>query len=82
MFLNKELMKFISQSNDKQQKIAILKRRLANTDYKAIKFAEGLISVEDYAPIKAQRQAWRDQINALEADSNTEQVQPEEPQAT
>lgn len=53
--------------DDPQRRIATLKRRLAKTDYKAIKYAEGLISEEDYAPIKAQRQAWRDQINALEA---------------
>lgn len=45
--------------------IADLKQRLANTDYKAIKFAEGLISAEDYAETKAQRQGWRDEINAL-----------------
>lgn len=44
-----------------------LKAALAKTDYKAIKYAEGLISEKDYAPIKAERQAIRDQINALEA---------------
>lgn len=49
-----------------EQKIADLKQNLGNTDYKAIKYAEGLTSEEEYAPIKAQRQAWRDEINALE----------------
>ena len=44
-----------------------LKSQLSATDYKAIKYAEGLITAEDYAPIKAARQALRDQINALEA---------------
>ena len=44
-----------------------LKRQLAATDYKAIKHSEGLISEEDYAPIKAERQAIRERINALEA---------------
>lgn len=43
-----------------------LKQQLADTDYKAIKFAEGLISAEDYEPIKQQRQAWRNEINELE----------------
>ena len=47
--------------------IADLKAQLAASDYKAIKHSEGLISEDDYAPIKAQRQAIRDQINALEA---------------
>lgn len=43
-----------------------LKQKLADTDYMAIKYAEGWITAEDYAPIKAQRQAWRDRINELE----------------
>ena len=47
------------------KQIARLKELLARSDYKAVKYAEGLISEEDYAPIKAQRQLWRDEINAL-----------------
>ncbi len=46
--------------------IAELKQNLANTDYQAIKFAEGVLSLEDYAPVKAQRQTWRARINELE----------------
>lgn len=49
------------------QRIEMLKIELASTDYKAIKYAEGWISEEEYAPIKAERQAIRDEINALEA---------------
>lgn len=49
-----------------KQRIAELNRLLAKSDYKAIKFAEGLIPAEDYAPIKAERQAWRDEINENE----------------
>lgn len=48
------------------QEIAELKIKLANTDYQAIKYAEGALTAEEYAPIKAQRQEWRDRINALE----------------
>ena len=47
--------------------IMALKESLSATDYKAIKFAEGLISAEDYEPIKAERQTLRDRINELEA---------------
>ncbi len=54
----------------KELRIAELKQRLANTDYKAIKFAEGLISVEDYAETKAQRESWRAEINELEGGEN------------
>lgn len=51
-----------------QERIAELKSRLTATDYQAIKYAEGWISDEEYAPIKVQRQAWRDEINKLEAE--------------
>ena len=45
-----------------------LKTKLQDTDYQAIKYAEGQISEEEYAPIKAERQAWRNKINELEAE--------------
>lgn len=45
-----------------------LRTLLAESDYKAIKYAEGWITAEDYAAVKAQRQAWRDEINELEGD--------------
>ena len=57
---------------EKQARIAELKHNLDETDYLAIKYAEGFISETDYAPIKAQRQAWRDEINALEAELASE----------
>lgn len=54
-----------------RMEINALKHQLRKTDYQAIKFAEGLISAEDYAPIRLQRQSWRDQINTLEAALNS-----------
>lgn len=53
--------------NQTQSRIQELKSLLNKTDYQAIKYAEGFISEEDYAPIKAQRQKYRDEINKLEA---------------
>lgn len=50
-----------------EQKIEILKQKLKDTDYKAIKYAEGQLSEEEYASMKAERQSWRDRINELEA---------------
>jgi hypothetical protein len=47
--------------------IAELKKKLGATDYQAIKYAEGFLSDDEYANMKAQRQAWRDRINELEA---------------
>lgn len=49
-----------------QVQIATLKRNLANTDYQALKHIEGELTAEEFAPVKAQRQSWRDEINALE----------------
>lgn len=50
-----------------KKRIVELKRLLQETDYKAIKYAEGLISEDEYLPIKQQRQQWRDEINRLQA---------------
>ena len=44
-----------------------LKKQLSDTDYKAIKYAEGQISENDYASVRAERQGYRDRINELEA---------------
>ncbi len=51
-------------------RIHVLKNKLQQTDYQAIKYAEGQISEQDYAPIKAQRQSWRNEINELEEEIN------------
>lgn len=58
----------ISQEQIVQNRIAELKSFLAATDYQAIKYAEGQISESDYSEMKAQRQAWRDEINELETE--------------
>lgn len=50
----------------KEQRIYKLKHLLAESDYKAIKYAEGEITEEEYAPIKEQRRQWRAEINQLE----------------
>lgn len=47
--------------------ISTIKAQLYSTDYKAIKYAEGWISEEEYAPIKAERQTLRNRINECEA---------------
>ena len=53
---------------DAAHQIAELKQKLAETDCKAIKYAEGLMVESEYAPIRGQRQAWRDEINRLEGE--------------
>lgn len=49
------------------ERIELLKIELAATDYKAIKYAEGWLTDDEYAPIKEARQAIRNEINALES---------------
>lgn len=46
--------------------IRILKGKLYETDYQAIKYAEGSLSEEEFLPIKKQRQQWRKEINELQ----------------
>lgn len=50
-----------------EREIETLKRNLADTDYQAIKYAEGVMTESEYAPIKAQREDWRYRINYLQA---------------
>ena len=49
-------------------RISELKILLDESDYKAIKYAEGLIPEADYEPIKSERQRYRDEINQLESE--------------
>ena len=50
-----------------KEEIANLKQKLQETDYQAIKYAEGELTLEEYAETKALRKAWRDSINMLES---------------
>ena len=51
----------------KINRITELKGLLASTDYQCLKHADGELTDEEYASIKAQRHAWRVEINELEA---------------
>lgn len=62
-----EIVEMTALEQTPAQRIEMLKAELASTDYKAIKYAEGWLTDAEYAPIKAARQAIRDEINALES---------------
>ena len=64
--MSEESKKAVEHMQAKAQ-INDLRDLLAKTDYKAIKYAEGFISEEEYGEIKKERQAWRERINELEA---------------
>ena len=55
-----------SENELAEREIAKLKEKLRETDYQAIKFAEGEMSLEDYAELKEKRAAWRKKINEFE----------------
>ena len=48
------------------KEISELKKKLSDTDYKAIKYSEGWLTDEEYAVAQAQREQWRKRINELE----------------
>ena len=52
---------------DINREINELKKKLFDTDYKAIKYSEGWLTDKEYAEVKAQREEWRKRINELEA---------------
>ena len=54
------------ETTEINRQISELKKKLFDTDYKAIKYAEGLLTDEEYAEAKAQREEWRKRINELE----------------
>ena len=56
-----------------KRQIYMLKRDLALSDYKAIKYAEGCYTEEEYAPVKAERQAKRLEIRRLEESLKAEE---------
>lgn len=55
------------EKTDELIEIESLKQQLIDSDYKAIKYAEGELSEEEYMPIKEERKFWRVRINELEA---------------
>lgn len=55
----------LTESEKRQIRIDELKTLLRESDYKALKYAEGEISELDYAETKAQRREWRAEINRL-----------------
>lgn len=54
-----------------ESEIISLKSLLNDSDYKALKYAEGIISEEEYEEIKQFRQSLRDKINIIEEEINT-----------
>lgn len=50
-----------------KNRIRILHQKLSETDYLAMKYAEGLMTDKQYQPIRSNRMAWRREIDELKA---------------
>lgn len=61
-YTQKELAKMQAE-----KRIAELKQLLKDSDYRAIKYAEGMYSEDDYRPYRELRNSYRKEINELEA---------------
>lgn len=64
---NDELTKARARKQ-KEKRINELKQLLADSDYRAIKYAEGFYTEAEYKTYKQERQAYRDEINRLESE--------------
>lgn len=71
-------LEFNATQKAQMQRISQLKAYLNSTDYQAIKFSDGAISEEDYAPIREQRKEARAEINAIEAEYTPPTITREE----
>lgn len=68
----------IEQINAQQTIILDREGKLTATDYIAAKIAEGKATHEEYAEKIAQRQTWRDDINAAKEEiARLEAIEPE-----
>ncbi len=53
-----------------KEELILYKQSLLDTDYKAIKYAEGWYTEEDYAPIKEERENWRIKVRELQQEQS------------
>lgn len=67
VIVDDELKNSIEKRLVVETEIKTIKQKLFDTDYQVLKYVEGHLTEEDYASVKEKRQAWRDEINELEA---------------
>lgn len=71
-------LEYSPKQKEQYAEIASLKQKLEETDYKALKYADGALSREEYEPVRKQRQKWRDRINEIEKDFEEPTITREE----
>ncbi len=55
-----------TQEEKNEMEISQLKAELASTDYKCLKYIDGVLTEEEYAEVRAYRQELRNKINILQ----------------
>ena len=58
----------------KAEKLAEVKAKLTDTDYKCLKFVDGDLTEEEYALVKEQRHKYREAYNSIEAATTVDEV--------
>ena len=51
---------------DNKEELMELYSKLTYSDYQVLKYVEGELTEEEFAPIKAQRKQWRERIRQIE----------------
>lgn len=59
-------LEYDPDQKEKYARIEELKALLSDTDYKALKYSDGAMTEEEYAPIREKRKDWRQEINQIE----------------
>lgn len=59
-------LEYDAQQRKQYARITELKQLLIDTDYKALKYADGALTESEYAPIREARKQWRAEINEIE----------------
>lgn len=62
---------YTDEQKQKFAEIKALKSYLANTDYRALKYADGCYTEEEYKPYREERAKARERINELQFDEPT-----------
>ena len=64
-----EILRYVEvpEMQRNESRIEELKKNLKDTDYAVIKIAEGAATKEEYSNVISNREAWRKEINELEA---------------
>lgn len=59
-------LEYNQEQKEQYARLTVLKELLSGSDYKALKHSDGVLTEEEYAPVRVERQLWRNEINEIE----------------